>query len=67
MEVKLIGAVQNIIMDLAVSFYCRALQDQGMSEEEALKIFIENFVLTDLENPEKIIEVYIYLKKLLRS
>ena len=65
MEFKLQKFYQNVVLDIAVSFYVRGFIDSGKSEEEALKQFMVRYVQKEIEDTTELLECYMKLKKLL--
>ena len=45
----------------------KALQDKGMSDIEALDFFMKRYVTDEIVGVEDTLEVYIFLKKLIRN
>lgn len=67
MQFKLQSLYQNVVLDIAVSFYVRGCQDSGLTEEEALKQFMVEYVQQEIEDSHELLECYMRLKKLLHT
>lgn len=65
-KVKYQQLYSNILLDIALSFYCHGCYECGMDEKEAVKLFTEKFVMPQIDDPDEILSIYIQLKKMLK-